>query len=122
MNKQILIPDDKHPITIAPLGRRVTVTVAGQVVAESMDALVLKEAKYPEAIYIPRKDVQMSMLTLSATTSYCPYKGDASYFSIMAGSEKSVNAVWTYEEPYDSVAPIKQYLAFYPNRVDSITA
>ena len=118
--KQILKPSASHPITIEPLGRRITVTVAGQVVADSEDAILLKEAKYPPAIYIPREDARMELLARTEHESYCPYKGDASYYSIPAGGTRSDNAVWTYEAPHESVAQIKDYLAFYPDRVDSI--
>jgi uncharacterized protein (DUF427 family) len=97
------------------------VTVGGKVVADSRNALTLREAAYPAVQYIPRQDVDMAQLARSEHTSYCPYKGDASYYSIPAGGEKSVNAVWTYEEAYSAVAPIKDHVAFYPDRVDSIS-
>ena len=118
--KLVLKPSAAHPIHIEHLGRRVTVTVAGQVIADSEDAIVLKEAKYPPAIYIPRKDARMELLARTDHESYCPYKGDASYYSIPAGGTRSANAAWTYEAPHESVAEIKDYLAFYPDRVDSI--
>lgn len=118
--KLILKPDANHPIDITPLDRRVTVTVAGTIVADSQNALVLQEASYPAVIYIPRNDVKMELLERSEHVSYCPYKGDASYYSIPSGGKRSENAIWTYEHPYDSVSPIKEYLAFYPDRVDAI--
>ena len=120
MTRPVLQPGPDHPITIEPLGRRVAVTVAGQTIAESDKALVLREAAYPPAIYIPREDARMDLLERSDHGSYCPYKGDASYFSIPAGGARSVNAVWTYEAPYAAVGEIKDLLAFYPDRVDSI--
>lgn len=120
MEKPVKIPGPDHPITIAPMKGRVTVKVAGRVVADSTAALALREANYPPMPYIPRKDVDMTLLERTAHASYCPYKGDASYFSIPAGGSKSENAVWTYEAPYDAVAEIKDYVAFYPSRVDSI--
>ena len=119
--KTQLKPGPDHPITMAPLGRRVTVKVAGKVVAESDEAIVLREASYPPVVYIPRKDADMTLLDRSAHTTYCPYKGDASYYSIPAGGVRSVNAIWTYESPYDSVSAIRDHLAFYPDRVDSIS-
>ncbi|MBV9505366.1 MAG: DUF427 domain-containing protein [Acidobacteriia bacterium] len=118
--KLILKPSAQHPITIEPLGRRVVVEVAGQTVAESNNAIVLREASYPPAIYIPREDAQMGLLEHSDHSSYCPFKGDATYFDIPSGGERSKNAVWTYEMPYDAVAQIKGHLAFYPDRVDAI--
>lgn len=96
------------------------VTVAGRVVADTRAALALHESDYPPVYYIPRNDVDMSLLERSDNESYCPYKGDASYFSIPIGGERSVNAIWTYEAPYDAVAQIKDYVAFYPDRVDAI--
>lgn len=117
---RILMPGPDHPITIAPLGRRVTVTVAGQVVAESDRALLLKEASYPPVAYIPREDARMELLERSDHSTYCPYKGTASYYGIPSGGARSANAIWTYEEPFAAVSEIKDHLAFYPDRVDSI--
>lgn len=119
--KTVKIPGPEHPITIERSGARVVVTLAGRVVADSTDALTLREAAYPAVQYIPRKDVDMTQLERSDHGSYCPYKGDASYFSLPAGGERSVNAIWTYEQPYDAVAAIKDHVAFYPDRVDAIT-
>jgi len=96
------------------------VKVAGQVIADSTAALRLQEANYPAVLYIPRADVDMSKLQRTENMTYCPYKGDCSYFSIPSGGDKSTNAVWSYDEPYASVSSIKQHLAFYPSRVDSI--
>jgi uncharacterized protein (DUF427 family) len=100
---------------------RVVVTVGGQVIADTSDALTLREASYPAVQYIPRRDVDMAALTRSEHTTYCPYKGDASYYSIPAGGDRSVNAVWTYETPFEAMAQIKDYFAFYPDRVDEIS-
>ncbi len=97
------------------------VTLGGQVIADTRAALTLREASYGAVHYIPRKDVDMTQLQRTAHATYCPYKGDASYFSIPAGGARSADAVWTYEAPYESVAAIKNYLAFYPDRVDAIT-
>jgi len=115
-----LKPGPNHPISIEPLGRRVTVTVAGVIVAASERALLLREASHPPMIYIPREDARMDLLERTAHGSHCPYKGDASYYSIPQGGDRSKNAVWTYEAPYDPVAAIRDHLAFYPDRVDSI--
>ena len=114
------IPGPDHPISVEPVGRRVIVKVAGQVIANSAGALRLQEASYPAVLYIPRSDVDLSKLLRTEHKTYCPYKGDCNYYSIPAGGEKAVNAVWTYEKPYKSVAAIKEHLAFYPSRVDSI--
>jgi uncharacterized protein (DUF427 family) len=118
--RTIKIPGPDHPITVAPNPKRVVVTLNGQVIADTTDALTLREASYPAVQYIPRKDVDMAALERSATNSWCPYKGEASYFSIPAGGERSVDAIWTYETPHEAVAEIKDHLAFYPNRIDAI--
>lgn len=119
-DKPIRIPGPDHPITIAPNSSRVVVTVAGRTLADTRAALTLREAAYPAVFYIPRQDVDMALLQRTDHASYCPYKGEASYFSIPAGGERSINAIWTYETPYDAVAEIKDHLAFYPDRVDAI--
>jgi uncharacterized protein (DUF427 family) len=91
-----------------------------RVVADTRRALTLQEATYPGVLYVPREDADMSLLARTERQTYCPYKGDCAYYSIPAGGERSVNAVWTYEAPYAAVASIKDHLAFYPDRVDSI--
>lgn len=118
--KPVKIPSAEHPITIAANPERVVVTVGGRVVADTRAALTLREAAYPPVQYIPRQDVDMALLERTDHTTYCPFKGDCAYYSIPSGGERSTNAVWTYEAPYEAVAAIKDHLAFYPNRVDSI--
>jgi len=118
--KPMKVPGRDHPIAIARHPSRVIVRVGGRVVADTREALSLREASYPAVQYIPRKDVDMTLLQRSDHATYCPYKGDCSYYSIPAGGERSTNAVWTYEEPYDAVLAIKDHLAFYPQRVDAI--
>jgi uncharacterized protein (DUF427 family) len=119
--KNILQPGPDHPITVTPTAGRVVVTVDGAVVADSTSALTLQEANYPAVQYIPREDVTIELLQRSDQLSYCPFKGDSNYFSIPLGGDRSVNAVWTYENPYPAVAEIKDHLAFYPDRVDAIS-
>ncbi|MBY4948430.1 DUF427 domain-containing protein [Cupriavidus respiraculi] len=118
--KPVRIPGPDHPIDIAPQPARVVVTVAGRIVADTRAALTLREASYPPVQYIPREDVDMTLLARTAHASHCPYKGDAAYFSIPHGGERATNAVWTYEAPHAAVAAIGGYLAFYPDRVDAI--
>ncbi|ASG20379.1 DUF427 domain-containing protein [Nitrospirillum viridazoti] len=118
--KTIKIPGPDHPITIERNPRRVVVTLGGKVIADTREALSLREARYPAVQYIPRKDVDMAALERTDHTTHCPYKGDASYFSIPAGGARAVNAIWTYEAPHAAVGAIKDHLAFYPDRVDSI--
>jgi uncharacterized protein (DUF427 family) len=118
--KEIRIPGPDHPITISPVKGKVRVTVAGGIVAESTRALQLEEKGYPPVYYFPRDDADMSLLVRTAHYTYCPYKGDCSYYSIPIGGSRSENAVWTYERPHEAVANIREYLAFFPSRVDSI--
>jgi len=114
------IPGPDHPISIEASAKRLVVKVAGRVIADTTSALTLREANYPPVQYIPRKDADMSLLERTDHATYCPYKGDCSYYSILPGKERSVNAVWTYEHPYEAVQSIKDYLAFYPDRVEMI--
>ena len=118
--KEVRVPGPDHPIIISPAAGKVRVTVAGKIVAESTRALRLEEKGYSAVYYLPRNDADMSLLVRTEHYTYCPYKGDCAYYSIPIGGTKSENAVWTYEEPYDAVANIKEYLAFYPSRVDAI--
>jgi uncharacterized protein (DUF427 family) len=118
--KQLKNPGPDHPISIQRNPARVVVSVAGRVIADTRGALTLREADYPVVQYIPREDVDLTQLERTDHATYCPYKGECSYYSIPAGGEKSVNAVWTYEDPYPAVAQIKGYVAFYPDKVDEI--
>jgi uncharacterized protein (DUF427 family) len=118
--KAMKIPGPDHPVSVEHNPRRVIVTLGGRVIADTTKALTLREANYPPVQYIPRKDVDMHALSRSETTSYCPYKGDATYFSIPGGGARSADALWAYEAPYNAVARIRDHVAFYPDRVDSI--
>ena len=118
--RSIKIPGPDHPITIERNTHRVIVKIVGHVVADTRHALTLKEASYPAVQYIPRNDVDMALLKRTDHSTYCPYKGECSYFSIPTGGERAINAVWTYEHPYEAVALIKDHVAFYPDRVDVI--
>jgi uncharacterized protein (DUF427 family) len=110
----------KHPghrIAVSPAGSRVQVIFKGDVIADTREALVMKEGDYPPVYYFPRKDVNMQSLERSAHSTHCPFKGDASYFSLKDGPQ---DAVWSYERPFDEMAAIREYLAFYPDKVDAI--
>lgn len=111
------LPGPDHPITITANPRRVRVSAGGVVIAESIDALTLKEASYPGVNYLPRKDSNMALLQRSERVTHCPYKGDANYFSINAGGKTIADAIWTYEAPFPAMAEISGYLAFYPDKV-----
>ena len=98
---------------------RVRVTFRGEVIADSREAILLEESKYPPVYYLPRKDVKMDRLARSSHRTHCPFKGDASYFSFKDGPE---NAIWSYEQPHDGVAAIRELLAFYPDKVEISTS
>jgi uncharacterized protein (DUF427 family) len=119
-DRAVKIPGPDHPISIEANPSRVIVTVGGRIIADTRAALTLRETSYPAVQYIPRRDVDMAALVRSAHTTYCPYKGDASYYSIAAGGDRSVNAVWTYETPFDAMTQIRDHVAFYPDRVGEI--
>jgi uncharacterized protein (DUF427 family) len=118
--KQIKVPGPEHPISIERNPARIVVSVAGRVIADTGNALTLREADYPPVQYIPREDVDLAELKRTDHATYCPYKGDCNYYSIPAGGRKSVNAVWAYENPRPAIAQIKEHVAFYPERVDEI--
>jgi uncharacterized protein (DUF427 family) len=118
--KPMKLPSADHPITIEPNPARVVVFVAGHIIADTREALTLREASYPAVQYVPRRDVDMTLLKRTEQATYCPYKGDCAYYSIPIGGERSSNAVWTYEAPFAAVAEIGEYLAFYRDRVDTI--
>jgi uncharacterized protein (DUF427 family) len=113
-------PNVDHPITIEPNPRRVRVLFRGKVVADTRRALTLAEAGYPPVQYIPRADADMSVFSPTDHASHCPFKGDASYFTLEVDGKSAKNAVWSYVDPYPAVAAIKEHLAFYPDRVDRI--
>lgn len=113
-------PGPDHPISIEPNPRRVRVTFAGRTIADTRRALTLRETTYKPVFYIPREDVEMAALVRTSHASHCPYKGDASYFSISVNGRTAENAVWSYETPFPAVAAIGGLVAFYPSRVDAI--
>jgi uncharacterized protein (DUF427 family) len=114
------IPGPDHPISIEPNPKRVRVLFNGRVVADTTRALTLKEASLPPVQYVPRDDADMTHFARSSHATYCPYKGDAAYYSLQVDGRAAEDAVWTYETPYPAVAPIQNHLAFYPDRVDRI--
>ena len=109
-----------HPISIERNLARVVVSVAGRVIADTRSAFTLREAAYPPVQYIPGEDVDFSQLERTNHVTYCPYKGDCNYYNVSAGGKKSVNAVWSYDDPFPAVSQIKGHVAFYPERVDEI--
>jgi uncharacterized protein (DUF427 family) len=118
MQAPILAGTPGHPITITAAPYRVRVTFAGRVVADTMRALSLTEASYAPVMYIPREDVDLTAFERTDHTTRCPYKGEASYYSIHAGDRTAPNALWSYEQPLDAVSAIAGYMAFFPDRVE----
>jgi uncharacterized protein (DUF427 family) len=114
------LPGPDHPITLERARRRWRVSFAGQPIAESANAIVLNEAHYPPRVYFPRADVAMDRLVRTDHASHCPYKGEAAYYSVQVGERVSMNAVWTYEQPFPAMAAIEGMLSFYPDRVEVI--
>jgi len=114
------IPGPDHPITIAPHPNRVRIVFNGQTIADTTRALVLSEANYKPVFYIPREDVRSGLLERTAKSTHCPYKGDASYFTIHVDDRASEDAIWSYETPFPAMNEIAGHMAFYPNRVDEI--
>jgi len=116
--RQIKVPGPDHPITITPTAGRVVVSVGGRVLADTAEALTFQEAGYRPVQYVPRADVDMTRLERGPQSTYCPYKGDCAYFSIPEAGARGEAAVWTYEAPFEAVAAIADYLAFYADRVE----
>ncbi len=117
MSRAVKLPGPDHQITVAPSADRVVVRSGETTIADSQSTLVLRETNYAPVRYIPLADVDRSLLTPSDLTTYCPYKGDASYYSIITDQARGTDAVWFYERPYPAVAEIKDHVAFYADRV-----
>ncbi|HEY2193124.1 MAG TPA: DUF427 domain-containing protein [Actinomycetospora sp.] len=118
MTRQQLVPGPDHPITIESTDRRVTVTVSGRTIVDTTNAVILQEAGYPAVYYVPLAEVDPDVLRPSDHETYCPFKGEASYYSVATDDGELADVVWTYRKPYDAVAQIKDHVAFYANRVD----
>ena len=118
MDKPKLLPSADHPITVTPTTERVVVRSGDQAIADSTNALTLQESTYPAVQYVPLADVDQQLLRSTDTATYCPFKGDASYYSVVLAGQEITDAIWTYPEPYEAVAPIAGHVAFYPNKVD----
>ncbi|WNG87384.1 DUF427 domain-containing protein [Mycobacterium sp. ITM-2016-00317] len=117
-DRPVLQPSAAHPITVEPTGRHVVVRLNGELVAETDAALTLQEASYPAVQYIPMADVPAERLRPSDTSTYCPFKGEAGYFDVVAGGQTVADAVWTYRDPYPAVAQIAGHVAFYADKAD----
>ena len=120
MSREILLPGPDHPITITPTAGRVVVGVGGQVVADTTSALTLQESDYPPAYYLPLADVNPALIERTETSTWCPYKGDASYYTLTTGDGVLPDVIWTYEQPHPAVAEIAGHVAFYTDRVEMV--
>lgn len=114
--RPVLQPTPEHPITVNPTGKRVVVRVNGEIVADTDAALELRESTYPAVQYIPFKDVVQEVLTRTDTSTYCPFKGDAGYFSVTIGGVTVDDVIWCYERPFPAAAAIAGHAAFYPDK------
>jgi uncharacterized protein (DUF427 family) len=119
-DRPVLQPSATHPITVTPTGRHVTVRVNGELVADTTDAVTLQESTYDAVQYIPLADVVQNALTHSETTSYCPFKGDASYYHVTIAGITVDDVIWTYEQPYAAVSEIAGRVAFYPDKAEVV--
>lgn len=117
-SRPVLEPTAEHPITVNPTGKRVVVRINGEIVADTTEALQLQESTYPAVQYIPFKDVVQDVLTRTDTSTYCPFKGDAGYYSVTTGGGTVDDAIWFYEQPYPAVAAIAGHAAFYPDKAE----
>lgn len=117
-SRPVLEPTAEHPITVNPTGKRVVVRINGEIVADTNEALQLQESTYPAVQYIPFKDVVQDVLTRTDTSTYCPFKGEAGYYSVTTGGGTVDDAIWFYEQPYPAVAAIAGHAAFYPDKAE----
>lgn len=118
-SRPVHIPTAEYPITVTRTGRHVTVRIGGEVVADTDDALTLQESTRPAVQYIPLADVNGELLSRTTTSSYCPFKGDAAYYTVTTAAGQTVaDAIWTYEQPFPAVAAIAGHVAFYPDKAD----
>ena len=119
MSRTVLEPTAEHPITVEPTKGRVTARIGDKIVADSRSALTLQESTYPAVQYIPLADVDQSLLSRTSTVTYCPYKGEANYYTVRTpGGDVLDDVIWTYDSPYPAVAEIAGHVAFYPDRAE----
>ena len=109
----------EHRVRTEPNHRRVRVFVGEQAIADSTHSLCLFETGHLPVYYFPRDDVRFDLLKPTRHTTHCPYKGDASYYSVVVNGRTVENAVWAYLEPIDSVPELADYVAFYWDRADA---
>ena len=113
----------KHPdyrVDFEQTAKRVRVRLGGQTVADSTDARIMLETRHTPVYYLPRADVRMDLAERTDHESFCPFKGEASYWTLVVGDQSAENAMWSYEQPFAEVAGIRDYMAFYGDRVDAL--
>jgi uncharacterized protein (DUF427 family) len=120
MTREIKIPGPEHPITVKPTPGRVVVGVNGVIIADTTAALTLQESTYPAVQYVPLADVKPELLQRTETSTYCPFKGDASYYSLTLPDGELTDVIWTYEQPHEAVSAIAGHAAFYTDRVEMV--
>jgi uncharacterized protein (DUF427 family) len=120
MTRPIKTPGPDHPITITPTSGRVVVGVNGVIVADTTKALTLQESTYPAVQYLPLADLDPTLLKRTETSTYCPFKGDASYYSLALPDGELTDVIWTYEHPHEAVSAIAGHVAFYTDRVEMV--
>ena len=116
MSRTQLQPSADHPITVTPTAEHVRVEIGGKLLAETDRSLTLQESNYPAVQYVPLDDVDQSLLSPSATESYCPFKGDATYYDVTVDGATTADVIWTYVAPYEAVDAIAGHVAFYPDK------
>jgi uncharacterized protein (DUF427 family) len=118
-SRPVLEPTAEHPITIDPTGKHVVVRVNGDIVADTYRALQLQESSYAAVQYVPFEDLVQDRLTRTDTSTYCPYKGEAAYYSVTTAAGDTVDdVIWFYDQPYPAVAAIAGHVAFYPDKAE----
>jgi len=105
-----------HNVTLTPLVNHIVISISKVEIASSQRVIKLQESTYPAVFYFPREDVAFDLLTASEHTTYCPFKGHASYWSLQLAENQLENIAWSYELPFDEMLPIKNYIAFYQNK------
>jgi uncharacterized protein (DUF427 family) len=106
-----------HRVDLKPAGQRIRVVLGGETLADSRNATLVEETGYGPVYYFPRADVRMEMLERTQHSSYCPYKGTAAYWTLKAASQNALDAVWTYETPYDEALALKGLVSFWLQKI-----
>ncbi len=120
-NPVVKLPSAEYPITVNRSASHFVIVFRGRTLADTTRALILRENMLPRVVYVPREDVNLSLLRRSTKETYCPYKGTASYFEPDVGGDSGDPIAWTYEQPFAAVSTIAGHIAFYADKMDSIS-